>query len=102
MQSHHHLEDVVLCLGGLCQDSPNQSECFPLSGPPFPRSAGKSELAIKCFGLVPPSGWARARAVMAAYAGCGHPSPFLLCKAFESSCTLLEGGSGLTTAGMTV
>jgi hypothetical protein len=41
--------------------------------------------------------------VMAAYVGgCGYLFPFLLCKAFESSHTLLEGGSGLTTAGMTV
>lgn len=100
--SDHYLEEVSLCLGRLCQDSPDPSECFPLSGPPFPRSAGKPELAVKCFALAPPSSWARTRAVMAAHAGCGHPSPFLLCKASESSCTLLEGGSGLTTAGMTV
>lgn len=75
---------------------------FPSLDHPSPRSAGKPELAVKCFALAPPSSWACTRAVMAAHADCGHPSPFLLCKASESSCTLLEGGSGLTTAGMTV
>lgn len=41
-----------VCLGGLLQDSPGQSEyAFPSLDHPLPRSAGKPELATKCSGL---------------------------------------------------
>lgn len=96
---HHHLE-VSLCLGGLCQDRPGKSEpVFPSPDCPPPgqlvtQSWPSSAVGRPLLALGPGPG----REMAAHAGGCSYPLP----SCWESSRTLLEGGSGLTTAGMTV
>lgn len=101
VQTSHHPPGVALSLGGLCHHAPALSECFPLIWTTSPSSVGKPEQATKGFGQALPSsrpGWVTATHT----SGCGHPSPFMLCRASDSPRTPSEGGSGLTTAGMPV
>ena len=91
---HHHLE-VSLCLGGLCQDRPGKSESvFPSPDCPPPGQLVTQSCGPATPGPGPGAG-------MGAGSACWWLQlPLPSCGG--SSRTLLEGGSGLTTAGMTV